>query len=159
MDYQTSSQSTLRNMPAGGRSGIAVLLAVGACALGGCGTSTSDQVKAKVQQFAHSVAGKDAKTLCDQVLAPALLEHFASVGLPCLKAMEIFLGSVHDPTLAIGRVVINGGKAEALTLSGARGQLGALSAVELVNTSNGWRVSGLGSPLLPGTAGGGKKKA
>jgi hypothetical protein len=132
------------------------VLAVAACALGGCGTSTSDQVKAKVQQFAQSVASKDAKTLCKQVLAPTLLEHFAAVGLPCVKAMQIFLGSVHNPTLAIGRVVINGGKAEALTLSGARGQIGALSAVELVETSNGWRVSGLGSPLLPGAA---KKKA
>ncbi len=133
-----------------------MVLAVAACALGGCGSSTSDQVKAKVQQFAQSVASKDARTLCDQVLAPTLLEHFAAVGLPCVKAMQIFLGSVHKPTLAIGRVVITGGKAEALTLSSARGQLGALSAVELVQTSNGWRVSGLGSPLLPGSQ---KKKA
>ncbi|MDQ6775412.1 MAG: hypothetical protein M3071_04130 [Actinomycetota bacterium] len=130
-------------------------LAVAACALGGCGTSTSDQVKAKVQQFAQSVATKDARTLCDQVLAPNLLEHFAVIGLSCVKAMQIYLGSVRDPTLAIGRVVINGGKAEALTLSGARRQLGALTAVELVDTSNGWRVTGLGSPLLPGA----RKKA
>jgi hypothetical protein len=144
-------------MSVGGRSRIAVVVVVvAACALAGCGTSTSDQVKAKVQQFAHSVASKDARTLCDQVLAPTLLEHFAAVGLPCVKAMDIFLGSVHNPSLAVGRVVITGGKAEALTLSGAKGQLGALSAVELVQTSSGWRVSGLGSPLLPGT---GKKKA
>jgi hypothetical protein len=129
---------------------MAVALAIAACALGGCGASASDQVKAKVQQFAHAVAAHDGRTLCDQVLAPSLLVRFNSVGLPCVKAMRIFLGSVHNPTLAIGRVEINGGKAEALTLSGARGQLGALSAIELVNTSNGWRVSGLGSSLLPG---------
>lgn len=128
-----------------------MVLAVAACALGGCGTSTGDQVKAKVQQFAHAVATKDAKTLCDQVLAPALLEHFAAVGLPCVRAMHTFLATVKDPTLATGRVVVDGPKAEVLTLSGARGQIGALSAVELVNTPNGWRVSGLGSPLLPGT--------
>jgi hypothetical protein len=143
-------------MPVGGRSGIAVVLAVAACALGGCGMSTSDQVKAKVQQFATSVATRDARTMCGQVLAPVLLEHFATVGIPCVKAMQIFFGSVHDPTLAIGKVVVTGGTAEALTLSGAKGQLGALSAVELVNTSSGWRVSGLGSPLLPGAR---KKKA
>ena len=128
-----------------------MVLAVAACALGGCGTSTSDQVKAKVQQFATSVATKDARTLCSQVLAPALLEHIAAGGLPCVKAMQIFLGSVRQPTLAIGKVeIFKGGRAEALTLSGAKGQLGALSAVELVDTSNGWRVSVLGSPLLPG---------
>ncbi|HWC87901.1 MAG TPA: hypothetical protein VG388_15315 [Solirubrobacteraceae bacterium] len=127
-----------------------VVLVVAACALGGCGTSTSGQIKAKVQQFAHAVAARDASTLCGQVLAPNLLEHFAAVGIPCLKAMQIFLRSVHDPSLAVGRVVVHGSQAEAVTLSGARGQLGSLSAVELVNTSNGWRVSGLGSPLIPG---------
>ena len=127
-------------------------LAIIACALAGCGTSASDQVKAKVQQFAQAVASHDGKTLCGQVLAPSLLTRFSSVGLPCLKAMRIYLGSVHDPTLAVGRVEINGNRAEALTLSGARGQIGALSALELVNTSNGWRISGLGSSLLPGQA-------
>ncbi|HWF74987.1 MAG TPA: hypothetical protein VG186_16675 [Solirubrobacteraceae bacterium] len=136
---------------------MAVVLVVAACALAGCGTSTSDQVKAKVQQFATSVATKDARTLCDQVLAPTLLEHFAAVGISCVKAMQIFLGSVHNPTLAVGKVVVTGAKAEALTLSGAKGQLGALSAVELVNTSNGWRVSGLGQSILPASAT--KKKA
>jgi hypothetical protein len=127
-----------------------VALAIVACALGGCGTSTSDQVKAKVAQFAHAVRAKDGRTLCDQVLAPTLLERFASIGLPCVKAMQVFLGSVHDPTLAVGRVVITGTKAEAITLSGASGQIGSLSAIQLVNTTNGWRVSGLGSPLIPG---------
>jgi hypothetical protein len=127
-----------------------VALAIVACALAGCGTSTSDQVKAKVAQFAQAVRAKDAGTLCNQVLAPNLLERLP-LGLPCVKAMQVFVGSVHDPTLAVGRVVITGKTtAEAITLSGARGQIGSLSAVQLVNTANGWRVSGLGSPLIPG---------
>jgi hypothetical protein len=130
-----------------------VALAVSACALAGCGQSTSQQVQAKVQQFATAVKSHDAQTLCDQVLAPALVDRFTAVGLTCTKAMRIFVGSVHDPSLAVGRVVVNGKKtAEALTLSTAKGQLGSLSAVELVKTSKGWRVSGLGSPLLPGQA-------
>jgi hypothetical protein len=124
--------------------------AVLACALGGCGQSTSQQVQAKMQQFATAVRSADASTMCDQVLAPALLTHFTDIGLPCVKAMRDFFTSVHDPTLAVGRIVVTGKKAEAITLSGAKGQIGSLSAIELVNTSNGWRVSGLGSPLLPG---------
>jgi len=131
---------------------MVAMLAVAACALGGCGQSTSQQIQAKVAQFAHVVATKDAGTLCGQVLAPALLERFTSIGLSCVKAMHIFLGSVHDPSLAVGRVVVTGQKAEAITLSGAKGQLGSLTAIELVNTSGGWRVSGLGSSLLPGQA-------
>jgi len=123
--------------------------ACAACALAGCGTSESQQVQSKVEQFVRAVATRDSKTLCDQVFAPVLLNHFAAVGLPCGRAMQTFLRTVHDPTLAVGRVVIDGNKAEAITLSGARHQLGALDAVELVDTDNGWRVSGLGSPLLP----------
>jgi outer membrane murein-binding lipoprotein Lpp len=132
---------------------VAMVLAVSV--IGGCGTSVSSKVQAKVQQFAHAVATHDAKTLCTEVFAPALVDHFVAAGIPCERAMQIYLRTVHDPTLAVGRVVINGNKAEAITLSGAKHQIGALDAVELVNTSNGWRVDGLGSPLLPGAA---KKK-
>jgi hypothetical protein len=126
---------------------VAVALAV--CAVAGCGTSESDQVQAKVQQFAQAVATHDSQTLCDQIWAPALLAHFTAVGLSCERAMQTFFASVRDPTLAVGRVEISGNKAEAITLSGARHQVGALDAIDLVDTSNGWRVSGLGSPLLP----------
>ena len=128
---------------------VGLVCALGTAAgLSGCGTSTSDQVKAKVQQFASAVAKRDSKTLCSDVFAPILLEHFAAVGLSCERAMSIYLSSVHDPTLLVGRVVVRGQTAEAQTLSGARHQVGSLDALELVNTSNGWRVSGLGSPLL-----------
>jgi len=127
-----------------------VLLVCVACALPGCGTSESDQVKAKVAQFGAAVQSHDAGTLCDQVLAPSLIDDLTSVGLKCRRAMQIFFHSVHNPTLAIGRVVINGKQAQALTLSGASHQIGALDAVDLIDTSNGWRVTGTGSPLLPG---------
>jgi hypothetical protein len=128
------------------------VLPVAAFALAGCGATTSDQVKAKVQQFAHAVAARDGATLCHAVLAPNLLEHIAAAGLPCPKAMETFFGSVSNPTLSIGRVEIKGKTAEAITLSTAHGQLGALSAIELVDTSGGWRISGLGTSLLPGAS-------
>lgn len=127
-----------------------VALAIVACALAGCGTSTSDQIKAKVAQFGQAVAAKDGKTLCEQVLAPTLLERFALIGLPCERAMQVFFRSVHDPTLAVGRVIVTGRTAQAITLSSASNQIGSLSAVDLVNTANGWRVSGVGSPLIPG---------
>jgi ketosteroid isomerase-like protein len=128
------------------------MLALAACALAGCGQSTSQQVQAKVQQFATAVKAHDASTLCDQVLAPALLARFTDIGLPCTKAMKTFFSSVHDPSLAVGRVAVQDGgrEAEAITLSTAKGQVGALTAIELVKTSGGWRVSQLGSPLLPG---------
>lgn len=129
------------------------VLAVAACAVSGCGQTATQQVQAKVAQFAAAVKAHDAGTMCGQVLAPNLLAHFTD-GLPCTKAMKVFFETVHDPSLAVGRVLVKpGGKeAEALTLSTAKGQIGSLAALELVNTSGGWRVSGLGGSLLPAQA-------
>jgi hypothetical protein len=119
------------------------------CALAGCGTSVHDQVQAKVQQFVTATAAKDAKTICDQVLAPTLLERLAAGGITCQQAMQIFFSSVQSPTLSIGRIDISGQKASAITLTSAHGQQGSLDAIELVNTSHGWRISSLGSPVVP----------
>lgn len=130
-----------------------MLLAVASCALAGCGTTTRQQVRAKVEQFAHAVAAKDAGTICGQVLATTLLERFAQVGLPCPRAMQTFFTSVHNPTLAVGNVAVKGRLAEAIILTGARGQEKSLDSLELVQTSAGWRIYGLGASVLPGAAG------
>jgi hypothetical protein len=123
------------------------LAAVGA--LAGCGASERDQVRAKVEQFVRAAASKDYRTICDQVLAQSLLERLAASGIACEQAMQISLGQVQSPALAIGRITIDGSSASAITLSSARGQPAALTAVRLVKTSSGWRVSGLGSPIVP----------
>ncbi len=125
-----------------------LLLAV-TWALGGCGASERDQVHAKVDQFAKATAAKDPKTICDQVLAPSLIARLKAGGITCNKAMQIFVDSVQNPTLSIGRISVDGPKASVITLTGARGQQSSLDAVELIQTDNGWRVSSLAAPLLP----------
>ena len=117
--------------------------------LAGCGTSDRDDVQAKVQQFLHATAAKDAKTLCDQGLAPSLLERLATGGITCRQAMQIFVGNVQNPTLSIGRIDISGQTARAITLTSARGQEGSLDAIQLIKTDHGWRISSLGSPVIP----------
>jgi hypothetical protein len=117
--------------------------------LAGCGTSEHDQVQAKVQQLIKATTHKDYKTLCDQVLAPRLLSRLAAYGVPCQQAMALGLQNVRQPQLAIGGIVINGNKASVTTITTATGQQSSLRAIELVNTSNGWRVENLGSPVFP----------
>jgi hypothetical protein len=117
-----------------------------AAAIAGCGASESDQVRAKVQQFVTATAARDYKTLCDQVFAPSLLQHLAAGGVACEEAMQVALGGVSSPSLSIARITVHGQSASAITLTSARGQQAALSAIELVKTSQGWRVSSLGSP-------------
>ena len=117
-----------------------------AAAVTGCG-SERDQVRAKVEQFANAVVHRDYKTICSQVLSPDLVDRLASGGVACERAMQIGLGRVSQPTLAIGRITVSGSCASVLTLSGARGQRTALTSIQLVKTGPGWRISSLGSPV------------
>lgn len=126
---------------------IAAISAGAALALSGCGSTDREDVQAKVQQFLNATAHKDYKTLCGEVLAQTLIEHIVAGGLACEQAMQIALGQVHNPTLSIGRITVRGQKAAAITLTGASGQQSSLDAIELVKTSQGWRVSSLGSPV------------
>jgi hypothetical protein len=132
-------------VPSAARRAWVIVLA--AAAVVGCGASEREQVQAKVEQFVKAAASKDYKTICDQVLAPSLLERLAAGGIPCEQAMQVGFGRVHNPTLSIGRIIVAGSTASAITLSGARGQEASLQAIELVRTGAGWRISSLGSPV------------
>ncbi len=136
------------------RAAAGVALVVACLLLAACGSPPTQQVRAKVQQFAVAVAHRDAKTICTEVFAPSLVKRFASTGLGCKRALDIFLSGLHHPTLAVGRVTVHGSKASAMTLSGASGQTASLRPVVLVNTSAGWRIAALGVPVKS-TKGGG----
>jgi hypothetical protein len=112
-------------------------------ALTGCGTSDTDQVHATLNQFARAVATRNAKPICDRVLAPALVAKLEGVGLGCEYAMEHFFFScrLQHPTITVGKVAINGNTARALVFAGAKGQSGGIFAIGLVKTSEGWRVA------------------
>lgn len=118
-----------------------------ALALTGCGASASDQVRAEVAQLAQATANRAYRTICSQILAPSLVAHLTSNGVPCVDAMRLGLSGVRDPVVSVGRVVIRGSRAWAITLTGARGQKAELVAIGLSRTSNGWRITSLGSPL------------
>ena len=118
-----------------------VLAAVLALGLAGCGSSDSAQVHAKVDQFVHAVATHDAKTVCGEVLAPSLVTRLTQEGLSCQRGIQIFLASVRDPTLSVGRVTIARNAASALVLAGARCQRLAVASLYLVKTSGGWRIA------------------
>lgn len=121
---------------------FAVLLGVA-----GCGSvSASDQVRAKLHQFATATAAGDTRVLCDQVLAPALVSRITAAGLTCLQAMKVFVSSVSHPTLRISKVTVMASAASAVVLTGASGQSAALESVQLTRTARGWRLASLASP-------------
>ncbi len=135
------------------RVAAAIVVLAGAGTLGACGTSDRDQVRAKIDQFATAAATRDYATICQQVLAPVLLERLAATGVSCEQAMRVAFGPVQDPTVSIGRIDVKGRTAEAVTLTAAKNQVASLDAIELTKTGNGWRISSLGSPS---TSSGGK---
>jgi hypothetical protein len=123
--------------------GFAVVLAAAiAFGLAGCGSSASEQVHAKVEEFVHAVANHDAKAVCNNVLAPSLVARFSQEGLTCERGIQIFLKSVHDPTLSVGRITVNSSNgASAVVMAGARCQRLTLASLYLINTSAGWRIA------------------
>jgi hypothetical protein len=124
--------------------GMALLLA-------GCGgASDSDQVRAKVRQFAVAAAAHNYRTICQDVLAPSLLADLKNGGIACVQAMRISFAHVTSPRLVIGNVAVSGSSATVLTISQATGEKTLLTSLHLVRTGSGWRISALGAPVLPG---------
>ena len=130
------------------RNGIAAIAA--ALVLAGCGQSDSDQVRAKVRQFARAAAAHDYVTICRDVLAPSLLADLKNGGIACVQAMRISFSHVTSPRLVIGNVEVAGSSATVLTISQAKGEKTLLTSLKLVKTGGGWRISALGAPVLPG---------
>jgi hypothetical protein len=131
------------------RPGSALAVLGVAYALSGCGasgSSSSDQVQAKLQQFAHAVASGDTGTLCSEVLAPDLVGHLSAAGLSCQQAMKMFVSSVSDPSLSVSKVQVKGATASAVVLARAKGQPASVESVNLTNTKSGWRLTSLASP-------------
>jgi hypothetical protein len=126
--------------------GSALALIGVAYALSGCGASASDQVQAKLEQFAHAVAVGDTGTLCSQVLAPDLVGHLNAAGITCRQAMKTFVQSVTDPSLSVSKVHVTGASASAVVLARAKGQPSSVESVQLTRTKDGWRLTSLASP-------------
>jgi hypothetical protein len=114
--------------------------------LTGCGTSPRAEVQAKVEQFAHATANRDYGALCDQVLAPTLVQRLTDAGVSCRQAMKLFVQSVENPTLSVHRITVKGQSASATVLTSATGQRATVESIQLVNTKHGWRLASLVSP-------------
>jgi hypothetical protein len=127
---------------------VALIAVMGAASgLMGCGSSDEDQVKAKVHQLTQAADSRDYASICTQVLAPSLVTRLTSTGVSCQYVMQIALGSAQNRPLSVGKVTIKGSSAQAIVLTGAKGQRGQVSAMQLVKTSQGWRILSLNSPL------------
>jgi hypothetical protein len=123
--------------------------ALAAALLAGCGDegpSTQEQVRTTLDEFARAMTAKDYQSLCDEVLAPKLIEKLQQVGLPCEIAMQRAFQDVQNPRLTIGKITVakDEKSATAEVRTSASGQAPSQDTVELVPVKDGWRVSTLG---------------
>jgi hypothetical protein len=125
---------------------VAALLA--AALLAGCGGGPSDdqQVRQTLRDFVKATSDKNYKLICDQLLAPRLVDQVKAIGLPCEKALQRGLGDVRDPHLTIGKVTVDGDRASAQIRTSAAGQQPSSDTVELTKVGGRWRVSSLARP-------------
>jgi ketosteroid isomerase-like protein len=118
--------------------------------LAGCGSSSGpsdeQQIRQVILDFAQATQSKDYKRICNQLLAPRLVEQTRNIGLPCEQAVEKALGSVRDPHVTVGKVVVKGDSASAQVRSSAAGQAPSQDTVGLTRVDGRWRLSSLGRP-------------
>jgi hypothetical protein len=123
-----------------------VALAVAAAGLAGCGGGPSDEEKVRtaVQAFSEATAARDYQRMCDELLAPKLVEKIKQVGLPCEVALRRGLGDVRNPKLTIGRVTVTGDSATADVRTSAAGQQPSRDTLKLTKVGDDWRIASLG---------------
>jgi Putative lumazine-binding len=119
-----------------------VVLGAGAAACGG-GPSDTERVHTAVEAFGRATAAKDYQRLCDQLLAPDLVQEVESQGLPCEVALQQGLGEVEAPTLTIGRIEVTGDRATADVRSAAAGEPPSRDTLQLVRVGDSWRIASL----------------
>jgi hypothetical protein len=127
---------------------VRILAAIALLLVAGCGEqgpTPEEQVRAKVVEYGRATAEKDYQTICDRILASALIERLQRIGLPCEVALREALGEVREPRLTVGRVEVRGESASAQTRTSATGQRPSEDTVLLVNENGTWKISSLGS--------------
>lgn len=119
---------------------VAVLGAVSGC---GGGPSDAERVHAVVEAFGKASAAKDYQQLCDDLLAPKLVDEVESAGLPCEVALKQGLGEVSAPRLTIGKITVSGDSATADVQSSAAGEQPSRDTLQLVRVGESWRIASL----------------
>jgi hypothetical protein len=118
---------------------IAVVVIVGALKLRG-GRDDAKLVRETLNRYEKASRDKDYQTLCDDLFASSYVKQTASGGLPCEVALRTALANVHNPTLKVLSVEVNGDRAAASVMGSAAGQVPGKDVYTLVRENGSWRI-------------------
>ena len=118
-------------------------------ACGGSSSSTEDfqgtekQVAQVVEDLSDAGRDKDAKRICERLLAPAVVQQLKATRRDCVAAVDGALDDADNFDLSVTDVTVNGNRASAKVESG--GDEDEVETLQLVRVGNGWRLASLGS--------------
>lgn len=105
-----------------------------------------EEVRETLDRYAAATRDKDYQTLCDELLAPELVERIRMAGLPCEVALRTGLENRRNPTLKVLAVEVNGDRAEARVSGTAAGEVPGTANYRLVREDDEWRIASSGGP-------------
>ena len=131
---------------------VALIAAVLALALTGCGAASSTQnskfkgaqqdVVKVVDSLAQAGSRGDADKICTEILAKQLVTELKSAGGDCVTEMDRAIKDASDYDLQVTSVRINGPNATAQVRQGKDGQVATFT---FVKEGDAWKASALGS--------------
>jgi hypothetical protein len=131
---------------------VALIAAVLALALTGCGAASSTQnskfkgaqqdVVKVVDSLAQAGSRGDANKICTEILAKQLVTELKSAGGDCVTEMDRAIKDASDYDLQVTSVKINGANATAQVRQGKDGQVATFT---FVKEGGVWKASALGA--------------
>ena len=131
---------------------VALIAAVLALALTGCGAASSTQnskfkgaqqdVVKVVDSLAQAGSRGDADKICTEILAKQLVTELKSAGGDCVTEMDRAIKDASDYDLQVTSVKINGNNASAQVRQGKDGQTATFT---FVKEGGAWKASALGA--------------
>jgi len=131
---------------------VALIAAVLALALAGCGAAASSQnsrfkgaqqdVVKVVDSLASAGSRGDAQRICTEILAKQLVTELKSAGGDCVAEMDRAIKDASDYDLQVTSVKIDGDNATAQVRQGKNGQVATFT---FVKEGGAWKASALGA--------------
>jgi hypothetical protein len=131
---------------------LLVIPAAAALALSACGSTATSSSPVKftgaqkdvadvVEQLSTAGRRRDAKTICDEILAKQLLAELKTAGGDCETEMKNAIQDASDYDLQVRSVKVSGNNATAQVRQGDDGKVATFT---FVKEGGGWRASALG---------------
>ena len=104
--------------------------------------SDQAQIAGLVDRLATAGAGRDADTICNEILAKQLVDALKAAGGNCVTEMDRAIKDASDYDLQVVDVKVNGSTATARV---AQGDSDKRATFTFVKERGGWRASALGA--------------